>query len=62
MPRPGRPKEHPEDRVTTAVRIPRDLYKRLKREAVERDSSLNHLLVKAASYYLERLPSLEPVD
>jgi hypothetical protein len=57
----GRPRQYPEDRVTTAVRIPKDLYTKLKREANERDSSLNHLLVRAAEYYLDRLPPLEPV-
>ena len=56
----GRPKEHLEERVTTAVRIPKGLYRKLKQEANQRDSSLNHLLVKAAEYYLDRLPPLEP--
>lgn len=62
MGQPGRPKEHYEDRVTTAVRIPRKLHKQLKREAVERDSSVNHLIVKAAQFYLDRLPPLEATD
>ncbi len=57
----GRPRKYSEDRVATAVRIPKDLYTKLKQEANERDSSLNHLLVKAAEYYLDRLPPLEPV-
>lgn len=62
MGEPGRPKEHHEERVTTAVRIPRKLHKQLKREAVERDSSVNHLIVKAAQYYLDRLPPLEATE
>jgi hypothetical protein len=57
----GRPREYQEDRVATAVRIPKDLYRKLKHEASERDSSVNHLLVKAAEYYLDRLPPLDPL-
>jgi predicted HicB family RNase H-like nuclease len=62
MAKRGRPKEHLEERVTTAVRIPKDLYRRLKHEAIERDSSLNHLLVRAAQHYLDRLPPLEATE
>lgn len=62
MANPGRPKEHLEERVTTAVRIPKKLHKQLKREAVERDSSVNHLVVKATQYYLDRLPPIEVTD
>jgi predicted HicB family RNase H-like nuclease len=59
--KPGRPRIH-DDRVTTAVRLPEPLYRRLKETAEDRDSSLNHLLVKAATYYLDKLPPLEPSE
>jgi predicted DNA-binding ribbon-helix-helix protein len=55
----GRPKTYTQPRVTTAVRLPEPLYRRLRDEADARDTSVNHLLVKAADYYLDRLP---PVD
>lgn len=48
----SRPKVHG-DRITTAVRLPADLHERLKVTAAERDTSVNHLLVRAAMYYLD---------
>jgi predicted HicB family RNase H-like nuclease len=56
----GRPKVHTEARVTTAVRLPKSLYKRARHEALDRDSSVNHLVCKALEYYLDRLPPVEP--
>lgn len=55
----GRPKQFHEPRVATAIRLPASLHKRLQEEALARDTSINHLLAKAAGYYLDRLP---PVD
>ena len=55
----GRPKQFHEPRVATAVRLPESLHRRLQAEAVARDTSINHLLAKAAAYYLDRLPPLE---
>ena len=57
----GRPKVHGE-RVTTAVRLPKELHKRASHEAIDRDTSVNHLLVKALTYYLDRLPPIKPED
>lgn len=63
QPRRGRPKQYLEDRVTTAMRIPASLHARLQEEAALRDTSINHLLVRAARYYLDnRLPPLEADD
>jgi predicted HicB family RNase H-like nuclease len=59
----GRPRQYREDRVTTAVRLPEALHRRLTEEAEARDTSLNHLLVRAATYYLDHmLPPLGPVE
>lgn len=58
----ARPKVHQDARVTTAVRLPQHLYDRLRDEADARDTSVNHLLVKAAGFYLDRLPPLEAED
>ena len=48
----GRPKEYPEDRVTTAIRRPKDLYKRLKHEAIDREVSVNSLIEQATQIFL----------
>ncbi len=60
----GRPKLHEEPRVTTAVRIPKSLHQRLHKAAAERDVSVNRLVTRAVSDYLDRLPdadtSLDP--
>jgi hypothetical protein len=42
-----------DNRAATAVRFPRDLHQRLKDTADERGTSVNHLVVKAAQYYLD---------
>lgn len=65
MAKSGRPRNDAhadEERVTTAVRIPESLFERLKEAAATRDTSVNHLLVKGADYYLRKLPPLEPAD
>lgn len=56
----GRPKKFHDRRVTTAVRLPERLHRRLSETAEDRDTSINHLLVKAAEHYLDRLPAIEP--
>ena len=55
-----RPKRAPENRRATAIRFPEDLHEELIRAADERGTSVNHLVVKAAEFYLNNLPSLEP--
>ncbi len=57
----ARPKKYLERRVTTAIRLPERLHRELEDTADERDTSINHLMVKAAEFYLRHLPKLEPV-
>lgn len=52
--RPGRPRREG-DRITTAVRLPRDLHERLAEAAEDRDVSRNRLVTKALTAYLDRL-------
>src|SRR5690349_4482180 len=51
----ARPKIHPDDRVTTAIRIPKDLHEQLRQAAEERQLSVNYLVVKALEDFVERL-------
>lgn len=55
----ARPRIHPEDRVTTAVRVPKELYDDLRKAANERQLSVNFLVVKALEDFVDRLI---PVD
>lgn len=48
----GRPREYDEARVTTAVRLPKSLYKKLKIEAIEQETTLNRLVEEATTMYL----------
>lgn len=57
MAKPGRPKEHSDERVTTAIRLPKGLYKRLKHEAIDREVSVNTLIEQATKTFLG-----EPAD
>lgn len=57
----GRPKEYPEERVTTAVRIPKVLYKRAKHAALDRDVGVGLLINRALERYLENLPPVDKV-
>ena len=50
--KPGRPREYDEARVTTAVRLPKSLYKKLKIEAIEQETTLNKLVEEATTMYL----------
>ena len=50
------PRKKPaEERVTTAVRLPKSLHERLHQEADGRELSANYLIVKAIEQYLDRL-------
>lgn len=53
--KPGRPREYDEDRVTTAVRLPKSLYKKLKIEAIEQETTLNKLVEEATTTYLRSM-------
>jgi predicted HicB family RNase H-like nuclease len=55
----GRPRVHTEDRVTTAVRVPKTLHDRVRAAAQERQVGVNLLVVRALEEYLDRLV---PVD
>lgn len=49
-----------EKRITTAIRFPPDLHRRLHEEAEARELSANFLVVKAVEEFLDRLiPSEE---
>lgn len=41
-------------RITTAVRLPKDLYKQLKHEAIDRECSVNSLIEEACVAYLNK--------
>lgn len=51
----GRPKTYTKERATTAIRMPKELQRRLHEAADERDISANLLAVKAISNYLDQL-------
>lgn len=57
-----RPKIHHEERVTTALRVPKALHERLKNAAEERQVALNLLAVKALEDYLDRLIPVEDLQ
>lgn len=50
-----------EDRVVTAVRLPRELHERLQSTATERGTSVTHLMTLAAELFLDNLPPLDPI-
>jgi hypothetical protein len=58
----ARPKVHHEERVTTALRVPRVLHDRLKAAAEERQVGVSLLAVKALQDYLDRLIPLEDLE
>jgi predicted HicB family RNase H-like nuclease len=43
-------------RIATAVRLPEHLHDELQRQAEHRDVSVNYLVVRAVSQYLETVP------
>lgn len=51
----ARPKKYTEERVTTAVRLPVSLHRRLQQEAEARDVSVNYLVTKATTRLLESM-------
>lgn len=54
MAKRGRPREHDEDRVVTAMRFPKSLLRDLKITALVNETSVNDILVRAATDYLAR--------
>jgi predicted HicB family RNase H-like nuclease len=54
----GRPRTFTENRISTAVRIPESLHDRLQAAAEERDVSINHMVVRAITLYLDNLKPL----
>jgi hypothetical protein len=54
----GRPRIYEEPRVATAIRLPASLRDELQAAAVERDVSVNFLVIRAVRDYLRRLPSV----
>jgi predicted transcriptional regulator len=50
----GRPKLYEERRVATAVRLPESVHRRLRHAARERDVSVNLLVTRAVTEYLDR--------
>ncbi len=55
----ARPRTHPTKRITTAVRLPEDLHRQLREAADEREVSVNLIVQRAVTDYLDRLI---PVD
>ena len=45
-------KDNTDDRVTTAIRLPKALYKQLKHEAIDREVSVNALIEQATKTFL----------
>ena len=58
----ARPRVYDEDRVTTAVRLPQTLHRLLQETASQRDVSVNLLVVRALSHYLEQLAPIDDLD
>jgi predicted HicB family RNase H-like nuclease len=55
----ARPKVQPDDRVTTALRIPKELHQRLQTAAAERRIGINLLVNWALEEYLDELLPLD---
>lgn len=53
------PRSTPNDRVPTAIRLPRHLHERAAKIAAERDTSVTNLITKGLELYLDNLPPLE---
>lgn len=58
----GRPRIYDEPRVATAIRLPNSLRAELRAAAMERDVSVNYLVTRAVSDYLERLPAIATIE
>lgn len=50
----SRPREH-DDRVSTVIRLPHPLHRKLKEAAEDRDLSMNYLATKAIEDFMDRL-------
>lgn len=55
----GRPRVCEEERVLTPVRLPRSVRDALRDAAAARDVSVNLLVTRAVTDYLDRLPDVE---
>ena len=55
----GRPRVCEEERVLTPVRLPRSVRDALRDAAATRDVSVNLLVTRAVTEYLERLPDVD---
>jgi predicted HicB family RNase H-like nuclease len=58
----GRPKKYEGKKVTTAVRLPEPIHRRLQEEAEARDLSVNFLIVKATDLLLQRLRPISAIE
>ena len=52
----GRPRIYDEPRIATAIRLPVSLRDELQAVAAEREVSVNFLVIRAVSDYLQQLP------
>lgn len=43
------------DRISTAIRLPKELHDRLQRESIDRELSINALVTRAVEQYLAGL-------
>ena len=55
----SRPRRYEERRVVTAVRLPESLHLRLKAAAEQRDLSVNYLVERSITEFLETFPQPE---
>ena len=55
----GRPRVCEEERVLTPVRLPRSVRDALRAAAASRDVSVNLLVTRAVTEYLQRLPAID---
>lgn len=55
----ARPRIYQEERVTTAIRLPKSVHARLHEAAGERGVSANHLILVALDDFLDRLIPVE---
>jgi hypothetical protein len=55
----ARPRTYEERRIATAVRLPESLHRRLHEAASDRDISVNLLIIRAVSEFLDRLPTAD---
>jgi hypothetical protein len=55
----ARPRIYAEARIATAVRLPASVHERLHAAAADRDVSVNLLVTRAVTDFLDRLPPAE---